>query len=58
MTSPLTGQAGVLQMVAILCTAEMMALMTVLSVSAIATNGDMQGGGSYYMISRSLGYAQ
>ena len=49
------GQAGVLGTIAIIAVAETMALLTVLSFSAIVTNGNMAGGGSYFMISRSLG---
>ena len=32
-----------------------MTLLTALSLSAIATNGKMKRGGSYYLVSRSLG---
>jgi potassium/chloride transporter 9 len=49
------GQAGILGVLGIFAIAELMAILTVLSFSAIVTNGSMSGGGSYYMISRSLG---
>jgi amino acid transporter len=48
-------QAGVLGTLLIIVVAEVMAILTVLSFSAIVTNGEMAGGGSYFMISRSLG---
>ena len=49
------GTAGVVGMLLIFVIAEILCILTVLSLSAIITNGDMAGGGSYYMISRSLG---
>ena len=36
---------------------ELIAYLTITSFSALVTNGQMKGGGAYYMISRSLGPA-
>jgi solute carrier family 12 (potassium/chloride transporters), member 9 len=41
----------------ILLLGDTMVTLTTLSLSAIATNGRIKGGGAYYMISRSLGPA-
>ncbi len=49
------GQAGVGGMMVIFFMAETQAVLTVLSASTIASNGAMKGGGSYFLISRSLG---
>ena len=49
------GNAGVVQAVAIVLTAKLITGLTALSLSAIATNTPVKGGGAYYMISRSLG---
>ncbi|XP_005407092.1 PREDICTED: solute carrier family 12 member 7 isoform X2 [Chinchilla lanigera] len=51
----IVGAAGVLEsflIVSVCCTCT---LLTAISMSAIATNGVVPAGGSYYMISRSLG---
>lgn len=49
------GQAGFLGTIAMLIIAYTINVLTTLSISAIATNGVVRGGGAYYMISRSLG---
>ncbi|EKG14813.1 hypothetical protein MPH_08088 [Macrophomina phaseolina MS6] len=49
------GQSGVLGMMAMLIACYAIDLLTTLSISAIATNGTVRGGGAYYLISRSLG---
>ena len=49
------GQVGIRNVLFIYIFAELAAILTVLSLSAIVTNGNMKGGGSYYMISRTLG---
>lgn len=49
------GQMGVLGTFLLLFMSYSIDLLTTLSISAIATNGTVRGGGAYYMISRSLG---
>ncbi|XP_066522606.1 zgc:153039 isoform X2 [Hoplias malabaricus] len=49
------GQCGLYQAVAMFIVAYFIISMTVLSVCAISTNGALDAGGAYYMISRALG---
>ncbi|KAH3673610.1 hypothetical protein WICPIJ_009727 [Wickerhamomyces pijperi] len=49
------GQLGILGSLGILLMSYLINALTTLSISAIATNGTVRGGGAYYMISRSLG---
>ncbi|KAF9881148.1 solute carrier family 12 member 3 [Colletotrichum karsti] len=49
------GQVGLLGMLGLLVTAYLVDFLTTLSLSAVASNGEVKGGGAYYVISRSLG---
>ncbi len=49
------GQSRVIAMMGMLIASYLIDLITTLSISAIATNGTVRGGGAYYLISRSLG---
>ncbi|KAF2750014.1 hypothetical protein M011DRAFT_517857 [Sporormia fimetaria CBS 119925] len=49
------GQAGLIGMLSMLVACYAINLLTTMSISAIATNGTVRGGGAYYLISRSLG---
>lgn len=49
------GEAGIGLACAIILLASVVTMLTTLSMSAICTNGEVRGGGTYYMISRSLG---
>ncbi|KAK4192985.1 amino acid permease-domain-containing protein [Podospora australis] len=49
------GQVGLIGMLSLLTIAYLVDFVTTLSLSAIASNGEVKGGGAYYLISRSLG---
>ncbi|XP_076339954.1 solute carrier family 12 member 2-like isoform X4 [Tachypleus tridentatus] len=49
------GQAGIGLSIVVILLATVVTTLTTLSMSAICTNGEVRGGGTYYMISRSLG---
>ncbi len=50
-----TGQAGIGLASLIILLSTIVTVITTLSMSAICTNGEVKGGGAYYLISRSLG---
>ena len=49
------GQSGVFGIMGMLVAAYLIDLVTTMSISAVASNGTVRGGGAYYLISRSLG---
>ncbi|KAG8234182.1 hypothetical protein J437_LFUL007342 [Ladona fulva] len=49
------GQAGIVHSLIIIGISAIVCVLTTLSLSAISTNGEVKGGGIYYIISRSLG---
>lgn len=49
------GQAGIALASVIVILSAVVTTMTTLSLSAVCTNGEVKGGGAYYLISRSLG---
>ncbi|MEM6471754.1 MAG: amino acid permease [Planctomycetota bacterium] len=49
------GQAGVASALVIVLASKLITTLTTLSLSAIATNTRVEGGGAYFLISRSLG---
>ncbi|XP_050667992.1 bumetanide-sensitive sodium-(potassium)-chloride cotransporter-like [Leptidea sinapis] len=51
----IVGQAGIGTTIAIIFLSGVVCVITALSLSAICTNGVLQGGGVYYIVSRSLG---
>lgn len=48
-------QAGIVESLVIVGISALVCVITTLSLSAICTNGEVKGGGIYYIISRSLG---
>ncbi|XP_055850067.1 bumetanide-sensitive sodium-(potassium)-chloride cotransporter isoform X2 [Episyrphus balteatus] len=48
-------QSGLIQSLAIIAVSAVVCIITTLSLSAISTNGEVKGGGIYFIISRSLG---
>ncbi|CAD5117849.1 DgyrCDS6594 [Dimorphilus gyrociliatus] len=49
------GQAGIGLSILVIGLSAVVTVLTTLSMSAICTNGQVKGGGAYYLISRSLG---
>ena len=52
----ITAQAGIFQAVGVVLLCALSTFITALSLSALATNGQVQAGGPYYVVSRNLGH--
>lgn len=51
----IVAQAGIIETLVIIAISAIVCVITTLSLCAISTNGEVKGGGIYYIISRSLG---
>lgn len=51
----IVAEAGIIEALIIIAISAFVCVITTLSLSAISTNGEVKGGGIYYIISRSLG---
>ncbi|XP_044013091.1 bumetanide-sensitive sodium-(potassium)-chloride cotransporter-like isoform X1 [Aphidius gifuensis] len=51
----IVAQAGIFESIIIIAISAVVCVITTLSLSAISTNGEVKGGGIYFIISRSLG---
>eukprot|EP01060_Flectonema_neradi_P017221 TRINITY_DN2407_c1_g1_i1.p1 TRINITY_DN2407_c1_g1~~TRINITY_DN2407_c1_g1_i1.p1 ORF type:complete len:1017 (+),score=163.51 TRINITY_DN2407_c1_g1_i1:53-3103(+) len=52
----ITAQAGIFQACGVVLLCALSTFVTALSLSALATNGQVQAGGPYYVVSRNLGH--
>lgn len=55
LTGTVVGEAGIYSAILILVVAKGITFLTGLSISAVSTNTKIEGGGAYFLISRSLG---
>lgn len=51
----IVGEAGIVASIGIVLLASVVTVLTTVSMSAICTNGIVEGGGAYFLLSRSLG---
>ena len=51
----MVGHSGIFQASLIILVSLLVTIVTALSLSAVCTNGEVGGGGTYFLVSRSLG---